>query len=121
MTRHTVGQTAFGAVTVVLAFFTLEIGRLLVLPVPYCSQELHHIDSLRPHLDHPGMLVHPPGCGAAAAFFLETVSNVSTGRQVNKPVSASTYQHSMKYLKLSLHFSLFSGSSLSFGMGCRTI
>jgi hypothetical protein len=32
-----------------------------------------------------------------------------------------TYQHSMKYLKLSLHLMLFSGSSLNTGMGCRTM
>lgn len=32
-----------------------------------------------------------------------------------------TYQHSMKYLKLSLHLMPASGSSFSFGIGCRTI
>ena len=32
-----------------------------------------------------------------------------------------TYQHSMKYLKFSLHLIEFSGSSLSFGIGCLTM
>ena len=35
--------------------------------------------------------------------------------------SQYTYQHSMKYLNISLHFNFFSGSSFSFGIGCRTI
>lgn len=32
-----------------------------------------------------------------------------------------THQHSIKYLKFSDHLMLFSGSSLSFGIGCRTM
>jgi hypothetical protein len=32
-----------------------------------------------------------------------------------------TYQHSIKYLKFSVHLMPLSGSSLSFGIGCRTM
>lgn len=43
------------------------------------------------------------------------------GVQSYRMTRTVTYQHSMKYLKLSLHLIPFSGSSFSFGIGCRTI
>jgi len=52
---------------------------LLVLPLPDRAEELHHIHLLGPHLDHPRVLAHPPGGGAARTFFLETTHHsVST-------------------------------------------
>src|SRR4051794_20456669 len=43
------------------------------------------------------------------------------GKLEGKGEGRETYQHSIKYLKLSLHLIPLSGSSFSFGIGCLTI
>lgn len=50
-----------------------ESGFDLVLPVPHLLEEVCHVDFLRLHLHHPGMLKHAPWCCSSGTFFLETV------------------------------------------------
>lgn len=92
---------------------------LFLLPVPYSLQELRHVHAFCLHLYHPRMLGDVPGCCSSAGVLFETV--MSLAESTVSDVGGSTHQHSMKYLKFSLHLSLFSGSSFSFGMGCRTM
>lgn len=58
--------------TPTLATVIRPMIRILVVPLPDGAQELHHIDSLGPHLGHPWVLAHAPGCRTAGAFFLKT-------------------------------------------------
>lgn len=92
---------------------------LFLLPVPYGLQKLGHVHAFRLHLYHPRVFGNVPGCCSSVGVLFETV--MSLAESTVSDVSGSTHQHSMKYLKFSLHLSLFSGSSFSFGMGCRTM
>ena len=46
-----------------------------ILPAPYLSEEFRHIHLLALHVDHPGVIQHPPGGCAARGFFFETVKD----------------------------------------------
>jgi hypothetical protein len=52
-------------------------SRALLFPGPDRGQEVCHVDPLAAHLDHPGVLEHSPGRGAAGGFFLETIKAIS--------------------------------------------
>ena len=99
-----------------------------VRPVPNRLQKRMHIHPLGLHIHHPRVLEHAPGCCAAVTFFLQTTRTHTSqhhhpDNEVLHPRHSCdcTYLHSMKYLKFALHFNLLSGSSFSFGIGCRTI
>jgi len=100
--------------------------RTSILPVPDSLQELHHVHTLTFHFDHPRMLQHAPGCGAAFGLFFETkesksanhvLSDCEPSQRGKKEKYMDTYQHSIKYLKFSLHLIFSSGSSFSLGIG----
>jgi len=71
------------------------------------------------------MLEHFPGRGTAQRLFFEAGEGVSKlfllfakgGEEPRTLDGRSTYQHSIKYLKLSLHLIPLSGSSFNLGMG----
>lgn len=52
--------------------------RFLVLPVPYRSQELRHINTFLLHLNHPRMFRDMPRRGSAIRILFKTSSDVST-------------------------------------------
>ena len=94
---------------------------LLVLPIPHGLQKHAHVHSLGFHLGNPGMLHHAPRCRAAGGLLLQTGMALVSKRSLAEAKKIRTYQHSIKNLNFSLHFSFFSGSSFNFGIGCRTI
>ena len=73
------------------------------------------------------MLQHAPGRGAAFGLFFETkraqsqpylsspFANPAVKDGIKKHMN--TYQHSIKYLKFSLHLIFSSGSSFNLGIG----
>lgn len=95
---------------------------LHLVPAPDLGQVPGHVDAFAPHLDHPGVVEHPPWTCPSAGFFLETEGDhISEAACCTREKESSAYQHSIKYLKLSLQKMLAAGSSLSFGIGCLTI
>ena len=72
------------------------------------------------------MLQHAPGRGAAFGLFFETKHDKSAyhvlsvcmpNQRWKEEKHMDTYQHSIKYLKFSLHLIFSSGSSFSLGIG----
>lgn len=106
-------------------------ARLSALPIPHLREEMLHVDFLALHLHHPRVFDHAPGRCATGGFFFETVCLYDSRQLVHTTNDHSyhkgidfekkTYQHSMKYLKFSLHLISASGSFFNFGIGCLTI
>lgn len=94
---------------------------LLGIPAPNLSQVFGHVDTLRAHFHHPRVLEHPPWARSPCGFLLKALAGQHMISYFTLVQAFVTYQHSMKYLKLSLQKMLASGSSLSFGIGCRTM
>ena len=97
-----------------------------ILPIPNLSQEMLHIDLLGVHLDHPGMFEHAPWCCSSQWFLFQAAPPLISASDHVIDVKEScagrvTHQHSIKYLKFSLHLIPFSSSSFNFGIGCLTI
>lgn len=48
------------------------LSLFLVVPAPNLREIPLHVDALRLHLDHPGVLEHSPGAGSTRRLLLET-------------------------------------------------
>lgn len=95
---------------------------MLFVPAPYEGKVFHHVYPLGTHLGHPRVLEHLPRAGSAIGLLLQTVNRTSISIKFQMSVIGSaTYQHSIKYLKLSLQYTSLAGSSLRVGTGCLTM
>ena len=97
-----------------------------ILPVPNLSQEMFHVDFFAVHLHHPRMFEHAPWGRSSRWFLFQTAPPLIPASYhiieiQGSCAKQSTYQHSMKYLKFSLHLIPFSSSSFNFGIVCLTM
>lgn len=64
------------------------LTHLSILPIPHRPQKPPHIHLLRAHLQHPGMLQHPPRRRAAGRFLLQTKRGNTPHQQKNSTESS---------------------------------